>query len=144
MSHPLPASSKHVLVVDDEPDFAGLLQSILVQAGYSATTATNGEDALAEVRKRRPDLVTLDMKMPRRSGVHFYRAVKKDPALRNLPVVVVTGLTRDDKDMENPIRSLLEPDNVPHPDAYVEKPIDEACFLRTVQETLSAGAPVGG
>ncbi len=136
MSNALPTSDKHVLVVDDEPDFAALLRSILVNAGYAVTTACNGEDALAEVRRHRPDIITLDMKMPRQSGVHFYRTLKKDRAYRDVPVVVVTALTHDDKDMENLIRSLLEPENVPHPNAYVEKPVDEAGFVHTIQEAL--------
>jgi CheY-like chemotaxis protein len=136
----VPSTSKHVLVVDDEPDFAALLRSMLVKAGYTVVTAYNGEDALAEVRTCRPDIITLDMKMPRQSGVHFYRTLKKNHAFRDVPVVVVSGLTRDDKDMENLIRSLLEPDNVPHPQAYMEKPVDEPQFLKTIQETLSPSA----
>jgi len=131
-------TAKHVLVVEDEPDFVALLASILVRAGYTVATAYNGEDALTEVRQRRPDIITLDIQMPRRSGVHFYRTLKKDRAFRDVPVVVVTGLTRDDKDMENLIRSLLEPENVPHPDAYVEKPVDEPRFLKTIQEALAS------
>lgn len=131
-------TAKHVLVVEDEPDFAALLRSILARAGYTVATAYNGEDALVEVRKHRPDIITLDMKMPRQSGVHFYRTLKKDHAFRDVPVVVVTGLTRDDKDMENLIRSLLEPENVPHPEAYVEKPVDEPRFLKTIQEALAS------
>jgi CheY-like chemotaxis protein len=130
------ATAKHVLVVEDEPDLAALLRSILVRAGYTVATAHNGQDALVEVREHRPDIITLDMKMPRRSGVHFYRALKKARAFRDVPVVVVTGLTHDDKDMENLIRSLLEPENVPHPEAYVEKPVDEPHFLRTIREAL--------
>lgn len=131
-------TARHVLVVEDEPDFAALLQSILVKAGYTVATAYNGEGAMEAVRQRRPDVITLDMKMPRQSGVHFYRRLKKGRAFRDVPVVVVTGLTRDDKDMENLIRSLLEPENVPHPEAYVEKPVDEPRFLKTIQEALAS------
>ncbi len=130
------SAPKHVLVVDDEPDFANLLRSMLVKAGYAVATACNGEDALEEVRRHRPAIITLDMKMPRQSGVHFYRALKKDPELRDVPVVVVTGLTHEDQDMANLIHSLLEPENVPHPEAYLEKPVEEAQFLKTIQETL--------
>ena len=104
----------HVLIVEDEPDFAALLQSILVKAGYTVETAYNGEDALSCVRRTRPDVITLDMQMPRESGAMFYRKLKKDEKLRNIPVVVVTGVTRGDQDMKTLVRSLLEPDNVPH------------------------------
>ncbi len=128
--------AKHVLVVEDEPDFAALLRSVLETAGYTVATARDCEDALAEARKHRPDLITLDIGMPRKSGVFFYRKLKEKGAFGDVPVVVVTGLTRDDRVMENLIHSLLEPDNVPHPQAYFEKPFDEPRFLQTIHELL--------
>ena len=79
------------------------------------------------------------MKMPRKSGIHFYRKLKADRAFRDVPVVVVTGVTRDDKDMENVIHAFLETDKVPHPQGYVEKPVDTRCFLRAIEEALSTG-----
>lgn len=135
-----PATAKHVLVVDDEPDFAALLQSILEKAGYAVGKAYNGEDALVDVRKTRPDLITLDIRMPRESGLLFYRKLKRDKTLQGIPVVVVTGLTRGDKDMENIIHAFLEPDNLPHPEAYVEKPVDGPRLLKAVNEVLASAA----
>ena len=116
-----PTRAKHVLVVDDEPDFAALLRSILTRAGYTVATATHCEDAMKELDREIPDLITLDINMPEKSGMFFYRDVKARPKFRDVPVVVVTGLTRDDKDMENIIRSFLETQNVPHPEAYLER-----------------------
>ncbi len=132
------AARKHVLVVEDEADFAALLRSILVGAGYTVALAYDCEEALAETRRHKPDLITLDMKMPRKSGVFFYRKLKADKAFHDVPVVVVTGLTRDDRDMETLIRSFLEAEKVPHPQAYVEKPLDVPAFLRTMEEALSS------
>jgi CheY-like chemotaxis protein len=132
-------TAKHVLVVDDEPDFAALLRSILVKAGYTVATAYDCEDALAQVRKHRPDIITLDIHMPRKSGVFFYRKLKANAAFRDVPVVVVTALTRQDREMESLIRSLLEPENVPHPQAYLEKPIDAQRLLQTIEEALASG-----
>jgi two-component system, OmpR family, alkaline phosphatase synthesis response regulator PhoP len=131
----VPSTSKHVLVVDDEPDFAALLRSILVTAGYTVTMAHECEGALKQARMRRPDIITLDIQMPRKSGIHFYHTLKKDEAFRDVPVVVVTGLTHD-REMESLIHSLLEPDKLPHPQAYVEKPIDAPRFLATIEEAL--------
>ena len=133
------AVEKHVLVVEDEPDFAALLRSILVKAGYSVGTAHNGDVAFSQVREARPDLITLDIQMPKKSGALFYRKLKADEKFREIPVVVVTGLTRDDKDMESVIRSFLEPENVPHPEAYVEKPVDGPHLLRTIQGVIASG-----
>ena len=133
-------AARHVLVVEDEPDFAALLRSILSQAGYTVATAHNGDDALLRVREQTPDVITLDIQMPRQSGLFFYRKLKTDEAFRGIPVVVVTGLTRDDADMESIIRSFLETENVPHPDAYLEKPVDGPRLVSTIQEVLSSSA----
>ena len=129
--------TKHVLIVEDEPDFAALLCSILVKAGYTVTTAYNFEEAFAHVRETTPDLITLDMQMPRKSGAHFYRALKSNKEFEDIPVVVVTGLTRDDRDMEHVLHRFLETEYTPHPEAYVEKPIDEPHFLKTIQEAIA-------
>ena len=135
------ATEKHVLVVEDELDFADLLRSILVTAGYTVTTAHNCEGALSQARTARPDVITLDMEMPGESGAMFYRKLKKDENLRGIPVVVVTGVTRDDQDMKTLVRSLLEPDNVPHPEAYLEKPVDGPILLKTIKAALSPREP---
>lgn len=135
-----PSMEKHVLIVEDEPDFAALLRSILTQAGYTVATAYNCEDALNVVRKHRPDVITLDIHMPRKSGALFYRKLMSDASFREIPVVVVTGLTLD-KEMGTIIRSLMETDRIPHPAAYVEKPVDGACLLSTIEDVLSPAVP---
>jgi hypothetical protein len=56
----------------------------------------------------------------------------------NEELVVVTGVTRDDTDMKTLVHSLLEPDNVPHPEAYLKKPVDGPTLLRTIQVALSS------
>jgi CheY-like chemotaxis protein len=131
-----PPKTKHVLVIEDEPDFAALLRSILIKGGYTTAMAYNWEDALRELDKETPDLITLDINMPAKSGVFFYRDIKANRKFRDIPVVVVTGLTRDDKDMEGIIRSLMKMEHVPHPAAYIEKPVDGPHFLKSLQEVL--------
>lgn len=132
-----PQVEKHVLIVEDEPDFAALLASILVNAGYGVTTAYNGEDALSHVHRSRPDVITLDMQMPKESGPLFYRKLKKDEKFRHIPVIVVTGVTRDDADMKTLVQSLLASDNLPHPDAYLEKPVDGPSLLGMIEDAMS-------
>jgi CheY-like chemotaxis protein len=126
----------HVLIIEDEPDFASLLHSILTKGGYTAAIADNWTDALKELDDKTPDLITLDMNMPGKSGVFVYRDIKANRKVRDIPVVVVTGLTHDDEEMENVIRSVMELEPPPHPVAYVEKPVDGPNFLGTVREAL--------
>jgi len=132
--------AKRVLVVDDDPKSVKYLSVMLREHGYAVATANNCDEALAEARKHRPDVIALDIHMPRKSGVFFYHRLKADEAFRNVPVVVVTGLTRNDKEMESLIRSLLEPENVPPPEAYLEKPIDPKLFLSTIRAAIDKAA----
>jgi CheY-like chemotaxis protein len=124
------------LVVEDEPDYANLIAGILEEDGYSVTTASDGVEALDRVRANRPDVITLDVQMPRKGGVQFYRELKSDPEFNEIPVVVITGITRDDKDMENFVRAFLEVEHLPMPDAYLEKPVENEELLRVVRDAL--------
>ena len=137
------ATEKHVLVVDDEPDFAALVQAILLKAHYTVTVAYNCEEALEQVRDIRPDIITLDMQMPRKSGALFYRTLKSDEQYRDIPVVVLTAVTVDDTEMKNLLRGLLETEHLPPPAAYLEKPIESPELLATLQEILSPSQFVG-
>jgi CheY-like chemotaxis protein len=86
------SAKRTILVVDDDPDFVGYLKTILEEAGHLVTTAFDGEEALTRVERSLPDLVTLDINMPRKSGVLFYRQMKSDSRLRSIPVIVITGM----------------------------------------------------
>ena len=135
-----PTAVNRVLIVENEPDFAALLASILARAGYVVATAYNCDDALWLAGKLRPSLITLDISMPRKSGASFYLKLKAQGRFRYTPVIVVTGITSD-KQMEWMVRRLLEQDGVPPPVAYVEKPIDENQLLRTIEDALSSVTP---
>jgi len=131
-----PESARHVLVVDDEPDMVALLRSLLLRAGYSVAAALDANDAWMQVCERKPDVITLDIRMPRQSGALLYRKLKADPEFRDIPVVVVTATTVEDREMEHMVRTFLEPDHIPHPHAYVGKPINEHELLEAVSSAL--------
>jgi putative two-component system response regulator len=81
----------HVLVVDDNPVVSGLLQRLLLAEGYEVAVAADGVAALEHVERRRPDLVLLDLDMPRLSGDQVCRRLKADPATQLIPVVIITA-----------------------------------------------------
>lgn len=91
-----------MLVVDDLPANTRVLEALLVREGYRVTCAENGQQALDIVSKDRPDLVLLDILMPKVDGYEVCRRLKADPATRLIPVVLVTGLT----DTDSRIRGL--------------------------------------
>jgi CheY-like chemotaxis protein len=127
---------KHVLVVEDEPDFAALLRSILENAGYRVTTAFDGESAFEQLVRDKPDVITLDIHMPRKSGLFFYRKVKRNRGFRNIPAVIVTGLTQDNPEMETLIHTFLKREKLPHPEACLEKPVGERRLLETIENAF--------
>ena len=81
-----------ILVVDDEFSVAEVLQSALADAGHEVVTAVNGQQGLELLGKRRPDLVLLDFMMPIMDGPAMLKAMKEDPAYRNVPAVVMSSL----------------------------------------------------
>jgi putative two-component system response regulator len=82
-----------ILVVDDHPGIAGLMSQLLTARGYDVVTAASAEQAEAEVRRRLPDLILSDVKMPGKSGYEMCRELKGDPATRLIPFVLITGLS---------------------------------------------------
>jgi len=81
-----------ILVVDDTPHNVKLLSDLLASRGYEVVTATDGDEALERVKDSRPDLVLLDVMMPRMNGYEACRAIRADPETGILPVVMVTAL----------------------------------------------------
>jgi cyclic di-GMP phosphodiesterase len=82
-----------ILVVDDQPTIAGLMNQLLTMRGYEVVTAADAQQAQAEVRRQLPDLILSDVRMPGKSGYDFCRELKSDPATRLIPFVLITGLT---------------------------------------------------
>jgi two-component system, cell cycle response regulator DivK len=83
--------SRRILVVEDEEDSRKILRDLLSTAAYEMTEAENGEQALAAVAKQRPDLILMDIQMPVMDGYEATRRIKADPALKDVPIIVVTS-----------------------------------------------------
>lgn len=80
-----------VLIAEDEPNIVESLTFLLRRAGYDVASVLDGEAALAHLRARAPDLMILDLMLPRRNGFEVLKAVKADPSLRSVPVLVLTA-----------------------------------------------------
>src|SRR5262245_2055211 len=84
-------SPAHILVVDDNPGITGLLQVLLTAEGYEVATVGDGREALAYVEQRTPDLILLDLALPHVEGSEVCRRLKRRPATRLTPIVIITG-----------------------------------------------------
>ena len=85
-----------ILVVDDSEDVALISARMLSQRGFAVSTASDGQEALAMVRRQLPTCILLDVMMPRMSGLQVLEALKADPATANIPVIMVTARTGDE------------------------------------------------
>ena len=131
-----------ILVVDDDPDFLLVCRTVLQEAGYRVMEAVNGQIALQTMRKEKPDLILLDLMMPKKSGIVMFQELRKDPDMSNTPVIVVTGISEvTGVDFRNfmykqPLRDekkFVETTGLTKytiPDGYVEKPIDPDELVR--------------
>jgi len=129
---------KRILIVDDEPDIVSYLEMILQDHGFATDTAANGNEALEKVRSNPPALVTLDISMPEASGTRFYKELKTDPALKFVPVFIVTAVTGLGGDETAYERFISNRRLVPPPEGFFHKPIDREAFLAAVKDLLAA------
>ncbi len=83
--------AKYVLAVDDEPNIRRLVEVNLQRAGYRVATAEDGEHALERLREERPDLMVVDVMMPRMDGFELLRRLKQDPDTAEIPVIMLTA-----------------------------------------------------
>lgn len=127
---------KTVLVVDDEPNVRLYLRAILEDAGFTVITASDGDEALDAIHQRKPDFISLDLVMPRKSGHKLLYELRKDPILSRIPVLIVTAHARDEmgqKDLED----LLENRVMLGPGTYLEKPVSPEAYVHAIQRALS-------
>ena len=123
-----------ILAVDDEPNIVRLIQVNLERHGYQVDTASNGVQALEKIRANRPDLVVSDVMMPEMDGFELLSTIKRDPALEDLPIIMLTAKTQDKNVMEGYSRGA---------DMYLTKPFNPAELLAFVKRILQSSSGGG-
>ena len=116
-----------ILIVDDNPANLDILQARLTANNYEIITATDGEAGLAMAREKQPDLILLDIMMPKMDGIEVCQRLKADPALPFMPIVMVTAKA-DSKD----VVAGLEAGG----DEYLTKPVDHSALIARVKSML--------
>lgn len=115
--------SKNILVVDDEKDVRDFLGDLLKDQGYSVRIAADGVEALELMKQEKPDLILLDLMMPRETGTDLYRKIHRKKEFEEVPVIVISGL---------PGRYVAVSKSVP----VFDKPIDEEGLLEEIRNTI--------
>lgn len=114
---------KKILVLDDEKHIVTYLATLLRKKGYEAIPVFNAEEAIETARQEKPDLVVLDLMMPKKTGTDFARKLSRDKELKNTPIIVVSALAGRDL----AVRKAK---------AVFDKPIDPDRFIAAVEEAL--------
>lgn len=124
-----------VLVVDDEPNVRDYLRAVLEDADFNVLTAADGEEALEIIRKTKPDFVSLDLVMPKRSGQKVLYELKKDKELARIPVLIVTAHAKTELG-KTQMDEVLGDAALTGPGLYLEKPVSPLAYIRCVQRAL--------
>ena len=122
----------YLLYIEDERPVIELVRLTLQTDRLEVIGVTSAADGLAMMRRRRPELLLLDLMMPDLNGWDVYRAMKADPTLADIPVIVITAKVRD-------TGHLIVPD-LPLVDDYITKPFSVARLIRAVQNVLASRA----
>jgi two-component system alkaline phosphatase synthesis response regulator PhoP len=128
---------RSAVVIDDEPDVTTYLATFLSDSGWRVRTANGVDEGLALLAAERPDAVLLDLMMPERGGLSALVAIRKDPALASLPVVIVSGIQEK---LTSDYHAFLTRAKSYRPDAYLDKPVKPAELLRTLDELVPTPA----
>jgi two-component system alkaline phosphatase synthesis response regulator PhoP len=121
-------SGERILAVDDSPTILEMLKAILVGSGYEVITAADGSEALDVARSEQPDLILLDVMLPKLDGYRVCRLLKFDQRYREIPIIMLTAKT-EEQAMATGIRTGA--------DQYLTKPVEPDRLLVAVAEELA-------
>lgn len=122
---------KKILIIEDEQDILAYFETIFQDSGYDTVSAKDGFEGFELAKSEKPDLITLDITMPKQSGLKIYRQVKDHPALKNIPVIIITAVDDFGGIFLDDLKEYASPEGI------VYKPIDPKGILKLITEILS-------
>jgi len=122
---------RKILVTDDEPDFITFISTVLEDNGAKVYKAYDGLEALDLARKEKPDLITLDLSMPGKSGSEIFDIFRDDKELNSIPICIITGKPE--------LRKLIYEHPIAPPNGYLDKPVSEEGILLNIRKIFEVG-----
>ncbi len=148
--------AKQVLLVDDDQNTAKYLSVLLSEHGYDPIRAHDGSEGLQMIRRAKPDLIVLDVMMPKKSGLVLFKELKRDERHKDIPVLMLTGVagvlegleSQEGETVERPYDSLrealkkkigeLREEGLVKPEMFMEKPVEPDGFIAKVRQLIGA------
>jgi CheY-like chemotaxis protein len=127
---------KKVLIVDDDPDVRLFNLTVVEQTGHIPIEAVNGEEGLKLIKDEQPDLVILDVLMPRQSGIRLYRELKTQKSMKNIQVVLLSGIAKRTFLRSQKALTEFGDAEVPEPEYYLEKPVEPEELAEVIKKIL--------
>jgi len=131
------ALTRKVLIVEDDMHLRFFLHTVFESGGYATITAKNGREGMDRARQERPDLISLDLMMPRQGGVNMYRELKSDPELQSIPVIILSGVEARAFDHALRMLNVSRSEELPEPESYLEKPPNADLVLQEAERIFS-------
>lgn len=124
---------KKILTIDDELDTLTFYSEVLEDYDFTPISARNGVEGLKKAREEKPDLIILDIMMPQKGGIKTYKELKNDPELCNIPVIIITGISK-----EVDFKSLLNKASTRKvaPEGHLVKPLTADGLMKGIREVL--------
>ena len=123
------------MIIDDEQDVVTYLVAVLENNNYVPYSADSVRRGLQMLEEVKPDLICLDIMMPKESGISMYIQLKQDQALKNIPIMIISGVEQVG---EFDFRSYVPDKSIPPPVCFMEKPIDVEKYIQTIGELMSS------
>jgi CheY-like chemotaxis protein len=127
---------KRVLLVDDDADVTKFVSKLVERAGYQAVVAKNGVEGMGKVREDKPDLIILDVLMPKESGIRMYRELKTDEVFKDIPVIMLSAIAPESFFRSQKVLDEFAGQTVPEPQAYIEKPEEPEELIALMKNIL--------
>ncbi len=128
---------KRVLVVDDDPDIVAFVVTVLEENGFTSIIAKNGEMGMAKTVEENPDLIILDILMPKQSGIKMYRELRSDEFLKKIPVIILSGIAKRTFLRSQEALTAFGNEIVPEPEAYMEKPVEPEELAEMIKKFIA-------
>ena len=115
--------SKKIFIIDDDPAIVRYLETLFQDNGYETCSASDGAEAMEVLKAEKPDLITRDLEMPKEWGPHFFCRLSKDQEHKDIPVIVISGVSRPDLAIKKVV-------------AVIKKPFDREELLSVIKKTI--------
>ena len=127
---------KNIMIIDDEEDIRTYLEAVLEDSGFDTCTADEEDNIIAALKHHQPDLVLLDIMMPRRSGIAIFRDLRTTAEFSDIPVALISGIEKANAFFRGDFQIMLDGRQLEPPNGFVEKPIRVEQLIEVIQQIL--------